>query len=154
MRMLKHVVVPVLLAFSLLACGDKPVSLDKVQLTTNGITLHHQQAGSIYIGPDYENFLMLTLPLKNFRTGYKIRSKSYEHWKEVSISANWNGKRYVSSTKHPTSFALTIKNVSPTERKMMIQVSAKLVEPGTEKYMKFKSGLLEISGKQFDDLMS
>jgi len=152
MRILKHLVVA-LLAFSLLACSDKPVSLNKVQLTSNGFTLGDYPAGSIYIGPDQENFLDLTLPLHSFRPGYTITSKANNHWKEVSIAATWDGKYYAPSTKHATNFAVAIKTVSPSERKMTFQVSAKLVNPDPEKYMEFKTGVLEISGKQYDDLM-
>ena len=152
MRILKHLLLA-LLAFSLLACGDKPVSLDKVRLASNGFTLYDHQAGSIYIGPDHDNFLEFTLPLNSFRPGYTIKSEVHNHWKEVSISANWGGKLYVSSSKHATNFVVAIKTVSPSERKMTFQVSAKLVNPDPEKYMQFKTGILEISGKQYDDLM-
>lgn len=152
MRILKHLVVA-LLAFSLLACGDKPASLDKVQSTLNGFTLYDNQAGSISIGPDQNNFLRLTLPLKNFRTGYTIKSEARNHWKELGVSANWNGKHYVSSSKHATYIDVAIKTVSPSERKMTFRVSAKLVEPASGKYMEFKTDVLEINGKQYDDLM-
>src|SRR3546814_3161977 len=69
---------------------------------------------------------------------------------ELDVSANWGGKYYVQSSKHPTEVTLKITSVTPTEA--VIEFSAKLVNASSGEFLKLDNSVVKLEGEALEIL--
>ncbi|WP_419174383.1 hypothetical protein [Desulfosediminicola sp.] len=132
----------------LVACGDESVKLDNVVLVKS---LDNTQTVSIYLGTD-QDYLELSLKADQIKSGNKIKTENASLSDGLTATATWSGSTYFSSSKHPTFTSCTIESIDAGNKKALLKIAAKLVEPRSEKFWEAKEQSIEITGKHFDEL--
>lgn len=148
----KLIAIPLLSLF-LAACGGdespKQTSaaagpkVDKVLLVSE-TTLNDQPALSLALGGTGENYFDVTLYRSNTHAGYVGSSTSASN-PSLNATANWDGKYYVQSSKHPTEVLLKFTSVTPSEA--VIEFSAKLVNPSSGELLDLKNSVVKVEGE-------
>lgn len=145
------------LSLFLVACGnsDKPqakstakaagLTINKaIHVSDGDSTLNNQPAVTLYAGATDENYFEVTLYRSNVKAGYSATSSSASN-PELSVSATWDGANYVQSSKHATEAALKITSITPTEA--VAELSAKLVNPSSGKFLELQNSVVKVDGE-------
>lgn len=160
--------VVVLFIIGLLANPDKKIEEKKsdsgLKQTTVMLVSDSQQEMSgkpsvtVYFGESDDNYCELSLHRDSVKSGNKIVSESNSRGKDISLSCNWEGKLYVSSSEHPTMISLNISHINAQKKEAVAYVSAKLIDyravtrNESAKFIEFESLKLSITDKYFDNL--
>jgi hypothetical protein len=128
--------------------GNNSVSPEKLILVS---ALDSAQTVSLYFGNDQENYISVTVSSKYIQPGTELRSEDSSLSDGLDSSATWKKISYVSSSKHPTYTDLKIISINMAEKKAVVQIAAKLVNLGSDKYIEFENKSYEIRGESFDE---
>jgi hypothetical protein len=127
--------------------GNNSVSPEKLILVS---VLDSAKTVTLYLGNDQENYIGVTVGSKYIQAGTELRSEDASLSDGLDSSASWANGSYVSSSKHQTFTAFKIVSIDMADKKAVVQVAAKLVNPGSEKYIEFENKSYELTGDFFD----
>ncbi|MBB6158520.1 hypothetical protein HDC30_005778 [Pseudomonas sp. JAI115] len=131
-----------------LGAGDirvKALPLAKVDST--GI-----DAVTVFVYDDQrpENHFSFTLERVNVRPGYSVE-EFYNADKKLLVSAEWDGRGYVESTKMTTHVQFAIEEIS--EEHALIRLSARLVNPSFGSFLNLPPMAVKIVGPDLEALV-
>ena len=150
------------LAYWLMACNDPnrkvlepwrsvAASFHQVKAVADGYNAAGQPTVFILLGSDSGNLLDLYLLRSNITEGYAVQSLRFDH-PEIELRAQWNGKRFMQSTEHPTVVNLTIRSITPNDA--VIEVSATLVDRVTGQYLTLPPSVVHVQGEYLTALIA
>jgi hypothetical protein len=121
------------------------ISVDSDDLTGNiPDSEKYSSAPSIYLSNTENRFFTLSMNKSDITPGNILLSKNNEGI-TFELSANWDGEYFVESTNHDTVALIEITNIDKENHTITIDISAKLVEPKSEKYIMMDKGSVVIN---------
>jgi hypothetical protein len=158
----------VLFIIGLLANPDKKIEVEKsdsrleqakvILVSDSAQEMSGKPSVTVYFGESDDNYCELSFHKDSVKSGNIIVSESSSRDKDISLSCNWDGRLYVSSSEHPTIISLKINHINAQTKEAVAYVSAKLVDYRTVtrnesvKFIEFESLKLVMADTYFDNL--